>query len=124
MSLYHEKKTYTLPDNIIGKYNYENALSAIAVCKQLKISISSQIKALTSFNGVNKRMEFVGYVDDTKVFDDFAHHPTAIKCSINAIKEKYNGKRLLTIFIPGSNSMNLGVHNNELISSLNKSTKC
>ncbi len=121
--LIHRKKTYTLPDNIIGKYNYENALSAIAVCKQLKISISSQIKALTSFKGVNKRMEFVGYVDDTKVFDDFAHHPTAIKCSINAIKEKYNGKRLLTIFIPGSNSMNLGVHNNELISSLNKSNK-
>ena len=49
--------------------------SAIAVhSKQLKISISSQIKALTSFKGVNKRMEFVGYVDDAKVFDDFAHH--------------------------------------------------
>ena len=62
-------------------------------------------------------------MDETgiKIYDDFAHHPTAIKSSIASIKDRFKGKRLLTIFIPSSNSMTLGIHNEKLISSLKRS---
>ena len=50
-------------------------------------------------------------VCDIKIYDDFAHHPTAIKSSISSIKDKFKGKKLLTIFVPSSNSMMLGIHN-------------
>ena len=118
-----DNKNFLLPLNIIGKHNYINAITAIAACKELKLSISSQIKALSDFRGVSKRTDLVGEVDGVKVFDDFAHHPTAIKSSINSIKETFTGKRLLTVFVPGSNSMRLGVHNAQLVPSLQKSDR-
>ena len=116
-------KNFLLPLNIIGKHNYINAITAIAACKELKLSINSQIKALSDFRGVSKRTDLVCEVDGVKVFDDFAHHPTAIKSSINSIKETFTGKRLLTVFVPGSNSMRLGVHNAQLVPSLKKSDR-
>ena len=121
--LKHLKKLSPLPDSIIGKHNYMNAVSAIATCSQLKIPIKSQIKALSTFKGVSKRTDLVCEINGVKVFDDFAHHPTAIEASISSIKEKFAKKRLLTIFVPGSNSMILGAHNNKLMSSLKRSDK-
>ena len=121
--LKHLKKLSPLPDSIIGKHNYMNAVSAIATCSQLKIPIKSQIKALSTFKGVSKRTDLVCEINGVKVFDDFAHHPTAIEASISSIKEKFAKKRLLTIFVPGSNSMILGTHNNKLMSSLKRSDK-
>ena len=100
-----------------------NAVTAIATCSQLKIPIKSQIKALSTFKGVSKRTDLVCEINGVKVFDDFAHHPTAIEASISSIKEKFTKKRLLTIFVPGSNSMTLGAHNNKLMSSLKRSDK-
>ena len=116
-------KNFLLPLNIIGKHNYINAITAIAACRELKVPINTQIKALSSFKGVSKRTDLVCEVDGIKVFDDFAHHPTAIKSSINSIKDTFTGKRLLTIFVPGSNSMRLGVHNDQLVPSLKKSDR-
>ena len=121
--LKYNNKNFLLPQNIIGKHNYINAVTAIGVCKELKLPINSQIKALSNFRGVYKRTDLVGEVDGIKVFDDFAHHPTAIKSSINSIKETFIGKRLLTVFVPGSNSMRLGVHDAQLVPSLNKSDR-
>ena len=116
-------KNFLLPQNIIGKHNYMNAVTAIGACKELKVPINSQIKALSNFRGVSKRTDLVGEVDGIKVFDDFAHHPTAIKSSINSIKETFIGKRLLTVFVPGSNSMRLGVHDAQLVPSLKESDR-
>ncbi len=116
-------KNFLLPLNIIGKHNYINAITAIAACRELKVPINTQIKALSSFRGVSKRTDLVCEIDGIKVFDDFAHHPTAIKASINSIKETFAKKRLLTVFVPGSNSMRLGVHNAQLVPSLKKSDK-
>jgi UDP-N-acetylmuramate: L-alanyl-gamma-D-glutamyl-meso-diaminopimelate ligase len=106
---------------MIGHHNYLNATAAIAVCCQLKINISKQIKSLETFQGVQKRMEYIGQINGIKVYDDFAHHPTAIKLSIEGIMSKYKNQKLLTIFLPSSNSMNLGAHDSKLLSSLNKS---
>ena len=112
---------YKLPDHMIGYHNYLNATAAIAVCCQLKININKQIKSLETFQGVQKRMEYIGRINGTKIYDDFAHHPTAIKSSIEGIISKYKNQKLLTIFLPNSNSMNLGTHDSKLLSSLNKS---
>ncbi len=112
---------YKLPEHMIGQHNYLNATAAIAVCCQLKISISKQIKSLETFKGVQKRMEYIGQINGIKIYDDFAHHPTAIKLSIEGIISKYKNHKLLTIFLPNSNSMNLGAHDSKLLSSLSKS---
>ena len=112
---------YKFPDHMIGKYNYLNATAAIAVGCQLKININKQIKSLETFRGVQKRMEYIGQVNGIKIYDDFAHHPTAIKSSIEGILSKYKNQKLLTIFLPNSNSINLGAHDSKLLSSLNKS---
>ena len=115
------KNKYEMPDNIIGHHNYVNAAAAIAACKQIGVPIKNQIKSLSSFKGVSKRTDLVDEVCDIKIYDDFAHHPTAIKSSISSIKDKFKGKKLLTIFVPSSNSMMLGIHNEKLISSLQRS---
>jgi len=116
-----KKKRYQLPNNLIGYHNYLNAAAAIAVCSQLKININKQIKSLESFKGVQKRMEFIGEFKGVKIYDDFAHHPTAIKAAITAVMNKYKNQKLLTIFLPNSNSMHLGTHDDRLASSLNSS---
>ncbi len=122
-TLQNKGKEYLLPKNIIGEHNYKNATTAIATCRELKISIKDQLKALSSFKGVNKRTDFICEINGTKVYDDFAHHPTAIRSSINSMKETFKGKKLLTIFVPGSNSMKLGIHDDEISSSLKRSDK-
>ena len=116
-----KKKRYQLPNNLIGYHNYLNAAAVIAVCSQLKINIKKQIKSLESFKGVQKRMEFIGEFKGVKIYDDFAHHPTAIKAAITAVMNKYKNQKLLTIFLPNSNSMHLGTHDDRLASSLNSS---
>jgi len=117
------KNKYKLPDNLMGHHNYSNAAAAIAVCHQLKININKQIRSLESFKGVQKRMEFIGQIDGKNIYDDFAHHPTAIKAAISAVMNKHKNKKLLTIFLPNSNSMHLGAHDDSLMSSLKGSKK-
>ena len=112
---------YKLPDHMIGQHNYLNATAAIAVGCQLNINVNKQINSLETFRGVQKRMEYIGQVNGTKIYDDFAHHPTAIKLSIEGIMSKHKNQKLLTIFLPNSNSMHLGAHDSKLLSSLNKS---
>ena len=116
-----KNKTYKLPTNLMGHHNYINAVFSLATCHQISNKIDKQIESLSSFKGVKKRMEFIGNINNINIFDDFAHHPTAIKSAIETIKNKYKKKSMLTIFLPNSNSINLGVHNNNLLMSLKKS---
>ena len=117
----YDKSKYRVPDNIIGHHNKLNAVTAISACNQLKISIKKQIQYLENFKGVKKRLELLSDIDGKIIYEDFAHHPTSIKLAIDSMKEKYKTKKLLTIFLPSSNSMKLGIHNNQLLSCLNKS---
>jgi UDP-N-acetylmuramate: L-alanyl-gamma-D-glutamyl-meso-diaminopimelate ligase len=116
-----KNKTYALPDNLIGHHNYINAVFALAACNQISNKITKQIESLKSYKGVKKRMEFIDKINNIEIYDDFAHHPTAIKAAIDSIKNRYKNKKLLTIFLPNSNSINLGVHNDNLSSSLKHS---
>ncbi|MBL6818826.1 MAG: UDP-N-acetylmuramate:L-alanyl-gamma-D-glutamyl-meso-diaminopimelate ligase [Gammaproteobacteria bacterium] len=116
-----KNKTYALPGNLIGHHNYINAVFALAACNQISNKITKQIESLKSYKGVKKRMEFIDKINNIEIYDDFAHHPTAIKAAIDSIKNRYKNKKLLTIFLPNSNSINLGVHNDNLSSSLKHS---
>lgn len=87
-----------------GKYNVINALGAMALSHHLGVSFEAMRDALLDFKGVARRLEELGTVGEVTIVDDFAHHPTAIKESIIAVRGKYPGCRVLAVFEPRSNT--------------------
>ena len=96
--------------NLTGKHNMLNGIAAIAAALQQNISLHKAADSLQKFQGIKRRMEFIGQVQDIKIYDDFAHHPTAIATTIEGVKNKIKNKKLIVIFEPRSNSMRLGAH--------------
>lgn len=101
-----------------GRHNLENAAAAIAAARSAGISIDQAVDALSRFDGVKRRMERTATVSDIAIYDDFAHHPTAIRRTIGAMRRRYPGHRVVVAIEPRSNTMKLGVHNDELVESL------
>jgi UDP-N-acetylmuramate: L-alanyl-gamma-D-glutamyl-meso-diaminopimelate ligase len=101
-----------------GTHNLENALAAIAAAHSAGVSVEQAIGAMSRFEGVKRRMERTATVGDIAIYDDFAHHPTAVRRTIDAVKKRYPANRLVVAIEPRSNTMRLGVHNNELAESL------
>lgn len=91
-----------------GRHNMENALAAIAAARAVGVPLKTAIETLSRFRGVRRRLTLVKENAGIRLFDDFAHHPSAIKCTIEALREK--SRRLLAIFEPRSNSMRMGTH--------------
>jgi UDP-N-acetylmuramate: L-alanyl-gamma-D-glutamyl-meso-diaminopimelate ligase len=89
---------------LYGRHNLSNLLSAVALADFLNIGNSLIIKAFASFRGVKRRQEIKGEKKGILVLDDFAHHPTAVRETIRAVREKYEGRRLIAAFEPRSNS--------------------
>ena len=101
-----------------GKHNRMNALAAIAAARHVGAEPSKAIDALSRFRGVKRRMEVRGRAAGVTVYDDFAHHPTAIAASIEGLRRAVNGERILAILEPRSNTMKLGVMKDALPDSL------
>ena len=101
-----------------GSHNLENALAAVAAAASAGVSLERAVDALSRFEGVKRRMERTATVADIAIYDDFAHHPTAIKKSIEALRKRHPGHRVIVAVEPRSNTMKLGVHNDELAASL------
>jgi UDP-N-acetylmuramate: L-alanyl-gamma-D-glutamyl-meso-diaminopimelate ligase len=89
---------------MIGRHNLLNALAVIAVADHLGISAAAMAEALESFQGVKRRQEIRGEKRGIVVMDDFAHHPTAVRETIAAVRAAYPGRRLIAVFEPRSNS--------------------
>ena len=106
--------TVELNWKIPGRHNAANALAAIATACGIGIDIDVAANALKEFKPVKRRLEFLGEVNGVKIFDDFAHHPTAIHASIDAISKSTSPKRLIAVFEPRSNTMRMGVHGDNL----------
>jgi UDP-N-acetylmuramate: L-alanyl-gamma-D-glutamyl-meso-diaminopimelate ligase len=104
--------------NQLGAHNMHNALSAIAAARHAGVAVEQSIAALSSFTGIKRRLEVRGEVNAVTVYDDFAHHPTAIATTLAGLKSSLDGGRLLAILEPRSNTMRLGVHRHELAKSL------
>ena len=104
---------------IIGAHNMHNALMAIAASHHAGVSVAGACEALGSFINANRRLEVKGEVRGVTVYDDFAHHPTAIEATIGALRSKVGKEaRILAVLEPRSNTMKMGVHKEEIAPSL------
>ena len=102
-----------------GKHNANNALAAIAAARHAGVPVVEAIKALSEFKGVKRRMELSGEVNGVRVFDDFAHHPTAIATTLQGARQCLRGEgRLIAVLEPRSNTMRMGIHKTTLAKSL------
>lgn len=100
--------------NILGEFNVENALAVIAAAKHVGITESISCKALGEFISPKRRLEIRGVINNITVYDDFAHHPTAIEKTIDALRKKVGHSRIIAVFEPRSNSMKLGQFQKDL----------
>ena len=102
---------------LIGEHNFKNYICAILAAKIAGVAIEDSISSLLKFQGVKRRLEFKGLHSDVKIYDDFAHHPTAIKASSKAIRKEFPSNKILGVIELASNTMSKGVHGNSLIES-------
>jgi len=93
---------------LLGEHNQMNALAAIAAAEHAGVAPDVAAKALATFENVRRRLELRGEAGGVKVYDDFAHHPTAIRTTINGLRRKVGTQRILAVFEPRSNTMKLG----------------
>jgi UDP-N-acetylmuramate: L-alanyl-gamma-D-glutamyl-meso-diaminopimelate ligase len=93
---------------LLGEHNQLNALAAIAAAEHVGVAPEVAGKALSSFENVRRRLELRGEAGGVKVYDDFAHHPTAIRTTVNGLRRKVGMERILAVFEPRSNTMKLG----------------
>jgi UDP-N-acetylmuramate: L-alanyl-gamma-D-glutamyl-meso-diaminopimelate ligase len=100
-----------------GSHNLENAAAAVLAAQHVGVDIADSLAALQDFRGVKRRLEHLGSFAGVKVYDDFAHHPTAIRRTIEALRDTAGG-RVLAVLEPRSNSMKLGAHRDGLRASL------
>ena len=103
-----------------GGYNLENALAAVAAAASAGVPLPKAVDAMSRFEGVKRRMERTATVADIAIYDDFAHHPTAIRKTIASVRHRYPGHRVVVAIEPRSNTMKLGVHNDTIADSLQK----
>ena len=104
--------------SLIGRHNVSNALGALAAAEAGGVDIEKAIASLADFRSAKRRMELVGEARSIKVYDDFAHHPTAIATTLAGLRAKIGKARILVGMEPRSNSMRLGAHAAELAPSL------
>ena len=117
--VYFEQRSQgNLKWDLIGHHNTLNALAAIAAAKHVGISSDSSISALGKFKNVKKRMELLESVKGINIYDDFAHHPTAIKTTLEGLRSKIGNDRIVAIIDPRSNTMKLGKMKDDLLKSL------
>jgi len=102
---------------LFGDYNVRNALGVIILARYNGITDKTIQSAFDSFRSVRRRQELRGEVNGIAVYDDFAHHPTAVRETVTAIKQKHPGRRLITVFEPRSNTSVLKIHQDALIDS-------
>jgi UDP-N-acetylmuramate: L-alanyl-gamma-D-glutamyl-meso-diaminopimelate ligase len=103
--------------SLLGRHNVLNALAALAAAQAAGIDARAALPSLREFRSVKRRMELLADRGDVRVFDDFAHHPTAIRTTLAGLRARGPG-RLVVAIEPRSNSMRLGAHADELAPSL------
>jgi len=104
--------------NLIGEHNVMNALAAIGAARHAGVHPERAAQALNAFRGVKRRMEVRGEVAGVTVYDDFAHHPTAIETTLKGLRARVGSARIIAVLEPRSNTMKMGVHREQLAPSL------
>jgi len=103
---------------LTGRHNMMNAIAALAAARHAGVPVKVGIEGLNSFKNVKRRMELKGEVNGVQVFDDFAHHPTAIETTLDGLRASVGERRILAVLEPRSNTMRLGIHAQSLPASL------
>ncbi len=103
---------------LVGRHNVDNALAAIAAASQVGVSPAVAASALTSFKNVKRRLEVKGETKQIVIYDDFAHHPTAISTTLAGLRAKIGSARMIAVLEFGSYTMRSGVHKNAIQSAL------
>jgi UDP-N-acetylmuramate: L-alanyl-gamma-D-glutamyl-meso-diaminopimelate ligase len=103
---------------LIGRHNQLNALAAIAAARHVGVTVHHSLVALAAFRGIRRRLEWRGTVNGVTVYDDFAHHPTAIATTLDGLRRAVGGARILAVLEPRSNTMKLGTMKARLPASL------
>ena len=104
--------------SLLGAHNRFNALAALAAARHVGVEPAAGIEALASFGGVRRRMQVRGEARGVTVYDDFAHHPTAIRTTLEGLRQRVGKARILAVLEPRSNTMKRGVMKDALPSSL------
>jgi UDP-N-acetylmuramate: L-alanyl-gamma-D-glutamyl-meso-diaminopimelate ligase len=103
---------------LIGEHNVMNALAAIGAAQHVGVPPERAAQALNAFRGVKRRMEVRGEASGVTVYDDFAHHPTAIEATLKGLRARVGAARIIAVLEPRSNTMKLGVHREQLAPAL------
>ena len=103
--------------SMTGQHSVANALATIAAAQHVGVSIEQACQALSNFGGVKRRMELLGTVHGIEVYDDFAHHPTAIETTLDGARKRLGERKLWAIIEPRSNTMRMGSHKEGLAQS-------
>jgi UDP-N-acetylmuramate: L-alanyl-gamma-D-glutamyl-meso-diaminopimelate ligase len=104
--------------DMLGAHNVDNALAAIAAARHAGVPVARSVEALARFRGVKRRMELTGEAAGIRIYDDFAHHPTAIATTIEGLRRRIGTARLVAVLEARSNTMRMGVHRDTLAPSL------
>lgn len=119
----HQQQSAQVNWSLLGKHNVNNALAAIAAAHHVGVTIEHACEALNQFKGVKRRLELRGVCRGIKVYDDFAHHPTAIATTLQGLRANIGKQRLIAVLEPRSNTMKMGVHEQTLAASLQAADK-
>ena len=116
--LFEKEVVGTVSWSLMGMHNISNALASIAAARHVGVPAEYAIAALAEFKGVKRRMQLRGEINQISVYDDFAHHPTAIKTTLSGLRNSVGEQKIIAILEPRSNTMQMGVHENSLADSL------
>lgn len=108
----------TLDSGMPGQHNAANAAAALLAARHVGVPLADGLQALRDFRGMRRRQELRGEAAGVRVFDDFAHHPTAIAATLQAMRQAEDKGRLIAVLEPRSNTMRLGTHRQQLPDSL------
>jgi len=108
------KKVAEINWNLLGEHNARNAITALLALQHFNLSLSDSAKSLESFSGVKRRLDTIIDRKDLKLFDDFAHHPTAIQETLKGLRARYLNNRIIALIEIRSNTMKSGLHDKNL----------
>jgi len=118
--LTHQGESFDVHWSLIGDHNMANALAAIAAAHHVGIQTEHAVASLSTFKSVKRRLEKIFDNDKIRIYDDFAHHPTAITETLRALRNNVGKEPIIAVLEPRSNTMKRGVHKHLLSASLDK----
>ncbi len=99
---------------MLGEHNVQNALAAVAAARHAGVPVETSVAALNRFEGVKRRLDLIAQVGHTYIYDDFAHHPTAIRTTLQGLRNKVGNDEIIAVVEPRSHTMSLGTLRHEL----------